>query len=71
LARAPLGDPAPGIHAWRFEPALVQALDALFAGKPSDALSNDTLEQGSANGLKPLSPRERGEGTSTPGTPTP
>lgn len=25
LARAPLGDPAPGIHAWRFEPALVQA----------------------------------------------
>ncbi|WP_428942279.1 exodeoxyribonuclease V subunit beta [Xanthomonas oryzae] len=73
LARAPLGDPAPGIHAWRFEPALVQALDALFAGKPSDALSNDTLEQGSANGLKPLSPRESGwgEGTSAPGTPTP
>ncbi|AVQ08872.1 TPA: exodeoxyribonuclease V subunit beta [Xanthomonas vasicola pv. zeae] len=70
---APLGDPAPGIHAWRFEPALVQALDALFAGKPSDALSNEVLDQPSANGVEPLSPRERGwgEGTSAPGTPTP
>ena len=25
-------DPSPGVHAWRFEPALVEALDALFAG---------------------------------------
>ncbi|AEO44450.1 exodeoxyribonuclease V subunit beta [Xanthomonas euvesicatoria] len=71
--RAPLGDPAPGIHAWRFEPALVLAVDALFAGKPADALSNDAPAQGSRNGLEPLSPRERGwgEGTSAPGTPTP
>lgn len=72
-ALAPLGDPAPGIYAWRFEPALVHALDALFAGKPTDGLSNDALEQGSANGLAPLSPRERawGEGTSAEGTPDP
>ncbi|MCC8556027.1 exodeoxyribonuclease V subunit beta [Xanthomonas hortorum] len=56
---------APGIHAWRFDPALVQALDALFAGNPTEPLSSDAL--------KPLSPRERGwgEGTSTMGTPTP
>ncbi|MBV6863251.1 exodeoxyribonuclease V subunit beta [Xanthomonas euvesicatoria] len=72
-ARAPLGDPAPGIHAWRFEPALVLAVDALFAGKPADALSNDAPAQGSRNGLEPFSPRERGwgEGTSAAGTPTP
>ncbi|MCC5045525.1 exodeoxyribonuclease V subunit beta [Xanthomonas campestris] len=57
--------PVPGIYAWRFDPALVQALDALFAGNPTEPLSSDAL--------KPLSPRERGwgEGTSTTGTPTP
>ncbi|MFP7036410.1 exodeoxyribonuclease V subunit beta [Xanthomonas hortorum] len=57
--------PVPGIHAWRFDPALVQALDALFAGNPTEPLSSDAL--------KPLSPRERGwgGGTSTMGTPTP
>ena len=27
--------PVPGIYAWRFDPALVQALDALFAGNPT------------------------------------
>ncbi|AZU23508.1 exodeoxyribonuclease V subunit beta [Xanthomonas citri pv. fuscans] len=72
-ALAPLGDPAPGIYAWRFEPALVHALDALFTGKPTDGLSNDALEQGSANGLAPHSPRERawGEVTSAEGTPDP
>ncbi|WP_425599525.1 hypothetical protein, partial [Xanthomonas phaseoli] len=66
-------DPAPGIHAWRFEPALVHAVDALFAGRPADALSNDAPAQGVANDPEPLSPRERGwgEGTSAPGTPTP
>ncbi|WP_258079425.1 UvrD-helicase domain-containing protein, partial [Xanthomonas arboricola] len=33
--------PAPGIHAWRFDPALVQALDALFAGSaPGPTSSN-------------------------------
>ncbi|WP_180301623.1 PD-(D/E)XK nuclease family protein, partial [Xanthomonas phaseoli] len=70
---APLGDPAPGIHAWRFEPALVHAVDALFAGKPADALSNDAPAQGAAHDPEPLSPRETGwgEGTSAPGTPTP
>ena len=26
-----------GIHAWRFEPELVHALDALFAGETSEA----------------------------------
>ncbi|WP_045726499.1 exodeoxyribonuclease V subunit beta [Xanthomonas sp. GPE 39] len=25
-------DPSPGVHAWRFEPALVEGVDALFAG---------------------------------------
>ncbi|WP_369915233.1 exodeoxyribonuclease V subunit beta [Xanthomonas sp. NCPPB 3005] len=50
-------DPSPGVHAWRFDPALVASVDALFAGAP----------------LEPLSPRERGwgEGTSAHGTPTP
>ena len=28
---------APGVQAWRFEPALVHALDALFAGQPAQA----------------------------------
>ena len=28
---------APGVHAWRFEPELVHALDALFAGRPAEA----------------------------------
>ncbi len=27
---------APGVQAWRFEPALVEALDALFAGRPAE-----------------------------------
>jgi len=50
-------DPSPGVHAWRFDPELVEAVDALFAGAP----------------LEPLSPRERGwgEGTSAHGVPTP
>ncbi|MBB4128698.1 exodeoxyribonuclease V beta subunit [Xanthomonas translucens] len=50
-------DPSPGVHAWRFDPALVEAVDALFAGAA----------------LEPLSPRERGrgEGTSAHGAPTP
>ncbi|WP_434990696.1 exodeoxyribonuclease V subunit beta [Xanthomonas melonis] len=30
------GTSAPGVHAWRFAPALVQALDALFAGTPAE-----------------------------------
>ncbi|UQQ08477.1 exodeoxyribonuclease V subunit beta [Xanthomonas arboricola pv. pruni] len=33
--------PAPGIHAWRFDPALVQALDALFAGSASEPTSSN------------------------------
>ncbi|KAB7768777.1 exodeoxyribonuclease V subunit beta [Xanthomonas maliensis] len=33
------GTPAPGIHAWRFAPALVQSLDALFAGASAEALA--------------------------------
>jgi exodeoxyribonuclease V beta subunit len=24
--------PSPGVHAWRFDPALVESVDALFAG---------------------------------------
>ncbi|MDL5367050.1 exodeoxyribonuclease V subunit beta [Xanthomonas sp. NCPPB 2654] len=50
-------DPSPGVHAWRFDPELVESVDALFAGAP----------------LEPLSPRERGwgEGTSAHGAPTP
>jgi len=61
---ADLTDPAPGIHAWRFEPALVHALDALFAGKPADPMSS--------NVPTPLSSRQRGwdESTSARGTPT-
>ncbi|UXA71043.1 exodeoxyribonuclease V subunit beta [Xanthomonas prunicola] len=35
------GTPAPGVHAWRFDPALVDALDALFAGSiPQPTSSN-------------------------------
>ncbi|WP_429001926.1 UvrD-helicase domain-containing protein [Xanthomonas campestris] len=67
---------APGIHAWRFDPALVQALDALFAGKPLDPDYSDAPKSPSSqesDAKKPLSRRERGwgEGTSAPGTPTP
>ncbi|MCC8473773.1 exodeoxyribonuclease V subunit beta [Xanthomonas arboricola] len=36
--RAP---PAPGVHAWRFDPALVQALDALFAGNAPEPTSSN------------------------------
>ncbi len=43
---------SPGIHAQRFAPELVHALDALFGFE------------------KPLSPRERGEGTARAGDPT-
>ncbi|WP_349781519.1 exodeoxyribonuclease V subunit beta [Xanthomonas arboricola] len=32
--------PVPGIHAWRFDPALVQALDALFAGSAPEPTSS-------------------------------
>ncbi|WP_045757526.1 exodeoxyribonuclease V subunit beta [Xanthomonas albilineans] len=31
-------DPSPGVHAWRFDPALVEGVDALFAG--TDAVEN-------------------------------
>ncbi|UPU49405.1 exodeoxyribonuclease V subunit beta [Xanthomonas translucens] len=50
-------DPSPGVHAWRFDPELVESLDALFA---------DTA-------LEPLSHQERGwgEGTSAHGAPIP
>ncbi|WP_420008482.1 exodeoxyribonuclease V subunit beta [Xanthomonas sacchari] len=50
-------DPSPGVHAWRFDPDLIEGVDALFAGAPTE----------------PLSPRERGwgEGTSAHGAPTP
>ncbi|UYK80872.1 exodeoxyribonuclease V subunit beta [Xanthomonas sacchari] len=50
-------DPSPGVHAWRFDPDLIEGVDTLFAGAP----------------LEPLSPRERGwgEGTSAHGAPTP
>ncbi|PPU76444.1 exodeoxyribonuclease V subunit beta [Xanthomonas cucurbitae] len=68
--------PAPGVYAWRFDPMLVQALDALFAGNPidpgsSDALTPLSLQESAAP--KPLSPRERGwgEGPSALGPPTP
>ncbi|WLA12463.1 exodeoxyribonuclease V subunit beta [Xanthomonas translucens] len=50
-------DPSPGVHAWRFDPELVESLDALFAG----------------TALEPLSHQERGwgEGTSAHGAPIP
>ncbi|WP_295957356.1 exodeoxyribonuclease V subunit beta [uncultured Xanthomonas sp.] len=50
-------DPSPGVHAWRFDPDLIEGVDTLFAGAP----------------LEPLSLRERGwgEGTSAHGAPTP
>ncbi|MCC4593071.1 exodeoxyribonuclease V subunit beta [Xanthomonas campestris pv. cannae] len=50
-------DPSPGVHAWRFDPDLIEGVDALFAGAPPE----------------PLSPRERGwgEGASTHGAPIP
>ncbi|WP_127158676.1 UvrD-helicase domain-containing protein [Xanthomonas arboricola] len=33
--------PPPGVHAWRFDPALVQALDALFAGSAPEPTSSN------------------------------
>ncbi|PPU95598.1 exodeoxyribonuclease V subunit beta [Xanthomonas populi] len=59
------GTPAPGIHAWRFEPALVEALDALFAGKPTAPLSSNASKSQSPDRSEPLSPRERGWGEGT------
>ncbi|CAD7745949.1 exodeoxyribonuclease V subunit beta [Xanthomonas hydrangeae] len=56
---------APGIHAWRFDPALVQALDALFAGNPTEPLPSDAAAPHSPDGQEPLSPRERGWGEGT------
>ncbi|MCS3809506.1 exodeoxyribonuclease V subunit beta [Xanthomonas sp. 4461] len=35
------GTPAPGVHAWRFDPILVDALDALFAGSAPEPISSD------------------------------
>ncbi|WAT14988.1 exodeoxyribonuclease V subunit beta [Xanthomonas fragariae] len=60
------GTPGPGIYAWRFDPALVDALDALFAGTPTEQHSNDWAKHQSPDGLEPLSPRGRscGEGAS-------
>ncbi|PPV07565.1 exodeoxyribonuclease V subunit beta [Xanthomonas bromi] len=56
---------APGIHAWRFDPALVQALDALFAGNPTEPLSSNAATPHVPDGQAPLSPRERGWGEGT------
>ncbi|MCC8537800.1 exodeoxyribonuclease V subunit beta [Xanthomonas axonopodis pv. poinsettiicola] len=76
------GASAPGVYAWRFDPALVHALDALFAGKPKDPGPSNTPQSPSSqqsDASKPLSPRDLGplqgekgwgEGPSAPGTPT-
>uniref|UniRef100_UPI001CD2251E PD-(D/E)XK nuclease family protein n=1 Tax=Xanthomonas campestris TaxID=339 RepID=UPI001CD2251E len=56
------GLPAPGIHAWRFDPALVSALDALFAGTP---------ETPDASAPSANRATYRDEGTSAPGRTTP
>ncbi|WP_372382587.1 exodeoxyribonuclease V subunit beta [Xanthomonas sp. NCPPB 1068] len=65
------GDPAPGIHAWRFDPALVEALDALFAGNAPEPISSSAPTQLIPDGSKPLSPRERGWGEGTSATEAP
>ncbi|NIJ91006.1 exodeoxyribonuclease V beta subunit [Xanthomonas campestris] len=72
------GDGAPGIHAWRFDPALVEALDALFAGNAPEPMSSSAPTQLVPDGSKPLSPRdlgplqgERGWGEGTPATEAP
>ncbi|MEQ8036144.1 exodeoxyribonuclease V subunit beta [Xanthomonas sp. WHRI 6106] len=68
---APASDPAPGIHAWRFAPALVEALDALFAGNAPEPMSSSAPTQLVPDGSKPLSPRERGWGEGTSATEAP
>ncbi|MCC8442006.1 hypothetical protein LN449_05695, partial [Xanthomonas cannabis] len=68
---APASDPAPGIHAWRFDPALVEALDALFAGNAPEPMSSSAPTQLVPDGSKPLSPRERGWGEGTSATEAP
>ncbi|NIK02255.1 exodeoxyribonuclease V subunit beta [Xanthomonas cannabis] len=65
------GDGAPGIHAWRFDPALVEALDALFAGNAPEPISSSAPPQLVPDGSKPLSPRERGWGEGTSATEAP
>src|SRR5690606_8419010 len=52
-------EPQPGVHADRFAPELIHALDALFSAGSEPA---------TARGPEPLSPRERGwgEGTAEP-----
>ncbi|NYI20203.1 exodeoxyribonuclease V beta subunit [Xanthomonas arboricola] len=74
------GDGAPGIHAWRFDPALVEALDALFAGNAPEPMSSSAPTQLVPDGSKPLSPRDLGplqgergwgEGTSATEAPDP
>ncbi|WP_149195617.1 UvrD-helicase domain-containing protein [Luteimonas suaedae] len=72
-ATRPYSPDAPGIRAWRFDPQLVHALDALFAGTPHPAnpltpeqTPDPTNTPELAN--KPLSrSRERGWGEGTPG----
>ncbi|MBD7923832.1 exodeoxyribonuclease V subunit beta [Xanthomonas bonasiae] len=58
-------DPSPGVHAWRFDPALVSSVDALFAGAPLEPLSPRRPQE------VPVGERGWGEGTSAHGTPTP
>jgi exodeoxyribonuclease V beta subunit len=45
-------DPSPGVHAWRFDPHLVDAVDALFAGAPEplSPRERDWAEGPSAHG---------------------
>ncbi|WP_295974584.1 exodeoxyribonuclease V subunit beta [uncultured Xanthomonas sp.] len=58
-------DPSPGVHAWRFDPDLIEGVDALFAGAPLEPLSPRRPQE------VPVGERGWGEGTSAHGAPTP
>ncbi|KWV14445.1 exodeoxyribonuclease V subunit beta [Xanthomonas translucens pv. translucens] len=58
-------DPSPGIHAWRFDPDLVESLDALFAGTALESFSPRPPQEVS------VGERGWGEGTSAHGAPIP
>ncbi|UYB52510.1 exodeoxyribonuclease V subunit beta [Xanthomonas sp. AM6] len=54
-------DPSPGIYAWRFDPELVESVDALFAGAPPEPVSPRRPQE------VPAGERGWGEGTSAQG----
>ncbi|MBB5886965.1 exodeoxyribonuclease V subunit beta [Xanthomonas sp. LMG 8992] len=58
-------NPSPGVHAWRFDPDLIEGVDTLFAGAPTEPLSPRRPQE------VPVGERGWGEGPSAHGAPTP